>query len=117
MVINMLLQEKINVLSFGWMYELILVMLFAVTVVDAVSIIKCVKGGLEELKEYAELCVKYLKILMCLFAGVFFIIVAVRYTEYDGITRAIHGVIGILLLIDAAVSLYIKIKYRRKTEN
>ena len=116
MVIKMLALEKINLISFGWMYELILVMLFAVTVVDAVSIIKCFRGGREEIKEYAELCVKYLKILMCFFAGIFFIIVAVGYTEYDGATRAIHGVIGVLLLIDAAVSLFIKIKYRRKTE-
>lgn len=108
--------EKINVLSFGWMYEIILVLLFGVTVVDAVSIIRCFKGGLEEIKEYAELCVKYLKILMCIFAGVFFVIVAVSYTEYDNITRAIHGILGGLLLIDAAVSLFIKIKYRRRTE-
>ena len=65
----MFFAEKIDVLGFGWMYEAILVMLFLVSAVDAVSIVKSLKSGGEELKEYAQLCIKYLKILMCIFAG------------------------------------------------
>ena len=84
--------------------------------VDAVSIVKSLKSGGEELKEYAQLCIKYLKILMCIFAGGFFLLIAATYTEYDTATRAIHGVLGVLLLLDAAVSLWLELKYRRKAE-
>ena len=80
------------------------------------SIVKSLKSGGEELKEYAQLCIKYLKILMCIFAGGFFLLIAATYTEYDTATRAIHGVLGVLLLLDAAVSLWLKLKYRRKAE-
>lgn len=112
----MFFAEKIDVLGFGWMYEAILVMLFLVSAVDAVSIVKSLKSGGKELKEYAQLCIKYLKILMCIFAGGFFLLIAATYTEYDTATRAIHGVLGVLLLLDAAVSLWLKLKYRRKAE-
>ena len=112
----MLFAERIDVLNFGWMYEAILVMLFLVVAVDGVSIVKSLRAGGENLKDYAQLCVKYLKILMCIFAGGFFVFIAAAYTEYDAATRGIHGVLGVLLLIDAAVSLWLKIKYRRKAE-
>ena len=103
---------KIDIFSFGFAYELILFMLFAVFVVDCVSIIKCLRSGKEEIKEYAKLCIKYLKIIMCVCAGVFFLIVAFTY-GYDFATSLIHAVLGFMMLTDAAVCLIIKLKYRK----
>lgn len=106
--------DKIDIFSYGWAYELILFLLAAGFVIDLVSIIKTLRGSLEDKKEYAELCVKYLKILMYIFAGAFFIIIALTY-GLDPASSAIHGVLGVLLLLDAAVSLFIKLKYGKKS--
>ena len=103
---------KIDIFSFGFAYELILFMLFAVFVVDCVSIIKCLRSGKEEIKEYAKLCIKYLKIIMCVCAGGFFLIVAFTY-GYDFATSLIHAMLGFMMLTDAAVCLIIKLKYRK----
>lgn len=105
--------ENVDVLGFGWWYEIILVLLTLVVVVDAVSIMKTMSGDYEDKREYAELCVKYLKMLMCVMAGGFFLLVAFTY-GYDAVTSWIHGVLGGLLIIDAAVSLIIKLRYGRK---
>lgn len=102
--------EKVDVLSFGWGYELILFCLAAVVVVDAVSIVKTLSGDYEDKREYAQLCIKYLKILMCVMAGAFFLIVALTY-GYDSATSLIHGILGGLLIVDAAVCLVIKLRY------
>lgn len=108
--------DKIDIFGMGWIYEAILFMLALVFFVDAFSIIRCIRCGHEEITEYAQLCVKYLKIVMCLFAAFYFLFVAVTYTEYDGATRGIHGALGVMMLIDAVVCLILKIKYRRKQE-
>ncbi len=105
--------EKIDIYSYGWAYEVILAMLFIVLVIDTVSIIKSLRGGREDIKEYADLCIKYLKILMYLFAGGYCLYVCITY-GLDPASAAIHGILGGLLLIDAAVSLVLKIKYGRK---
>lgn len=105
--------EKVDLLGFGWAYELILFMLSAVVVVDAVSIAKTMSGDYEEKREYAQLCIKYLKILMCAMAGGFFLIVALTY-GYDRVTSLIHGILGGLLIIDAAVCFVIKLRYGGK---
>lgn len=107
------MMEKVDIFSVGWGYDLILFMLFAVFAVDAVSIVSCLRKGKEDITEYAELCVKYLKILMCAFAGVFFLIVAFTY-GYDFATTLIHIVMGVLMLIDAIVCLVLKIRFTRK---
>ena len=103
--------EKLDIYSFGWAYELILGLLAIGVIIDAVSIIRCIKAGREDIKEYAELCIKYLKILMQLAASVFFLIVTFTY-GLDPASAAIHGILAVLLIIDAVVSLVIKIKYR-----
>ena len=105
--------ENVDVVSFGWWYEIILVMLSLVVIVDGVSIIKTMSGELEDNREYAELCVKYLKLLMCVMAGGFFLLVAFTY-GYDTVTSAIHGILGGLLILDALVSLVIKLIYGRR---
>lgn len=105
--------NQIDIFSFGWAYELILLALFIVFVVDSVSIIVCLKKGQEDIKEYAELCVKYLKILMCFFAGIFLLIVAFTY-GYDFTTSLIHCIIGCTTLIDAVACLIIKLRFGRK---
>ena len=107
--------EKIDLLGYGWAYEIILVLLFGCVVVDSVGIVKCIKGEKEDRKEYAELCIKYLKILFQIAAGAFFLFVCFTY-GYEPATSAIHGILGALLIADAVVCLYIKIKYRRKKE-
>lgn len=105
----------VDPVSYGWAYDVVLFMLFLVAAADAISMVKCFKSGEGELREYAHLCVKYLKIIMLLTAGVFFVYVCAAYTSYDGITRAIHGILGVMLLVDAAAGLILKIKYRRRT--
>lgn len=108
--------DNIDLLEFGWQYELIIFMLTVVVAVDAVGIIRSLKAGIGEMKEYAQLCIKYLKIIMTLFAGAFFIYAGAVNVQYDMATRVIHFVLGALLLADTAVCLFIKIKYRRVTE-
>ena len=107
--------DKIDIFSYGRIYDAILLMLFVVAAVDCFGIIRSIKEGKEELAEYAALCVKYLKIAMLLFAGGFFLIVAFTY-GYDITTTVIHGFMGFLLIADAVVSLIIKIKYSRRYE-
>ena len=107
--------NKIDIFSYGWIYDAVLLMLFIVAAVDCVGIIRSIKEGKEELAEYAALCVKYLKVAMLLFAGGFFLIVAFTY-GYDPATTLIHGIMGFLLIADAVVSLVIKIKYSRRYE-
>ncbi len=105
--------KKIDIFEFGWAYEIILFMLAAVFIIDCVGIIGSFRSGEEEIREYAELCVKYLKIIMYFMAGTFFLIVAFSY-GYDLTTSLIHGILGGLLIADGAVSLIIKLKYRQK---
>lgn len=105
--------ENVDVVSFGWWYEIILVLLSLVVIVDSVSIIKTMSGELEDKREYAELCVKYLKLLMCVMAGGFFLLIAFTY-GYDTVTSVIHGILGGLLILDALVSLVIKLIYGRR---
>lgn len=105
--------ENVDVVSYGWWYEIILVLLSLVVIVDSVSIFKTMSGGLEDKREYAELCVKYLKILMCVAAGGFFLLVALTY-GYDRLTSAIHGILGSMLILDALASLVIKLIYGRR---
>lgn len=107
--------NKIDIFSFGWMYDVVLTLLFVVAAIDFVGIIRSIKEGKEELTEYATLCVKYLKIAMLLFAGVFFLLVAFTY-GYDFATTLIHGVMGFLLVADAIASLVIKLKFKRRYE-
>lgn len=106
--------EKTDILSYGVIYDIILGLLAVCFAVDAVSIVRCVKAGEEELREYAKLCVKYLTIVMKTFAGVFYLIVAFTY-GLETASAAIHGVLGVLLLADGAVSLFIKLKYGRRS--
>lgn len=107
--------NRIDIFSYGWIYDAILFMLFAVAAIDLVGIIRSIKAGSEELAEYAALCVKYLKVAMLLFAGGFFLIVAFTY-GYDAATTIIHGIMGFLLIADAVVSLVIKLKYQKRYE-
>ena len=107
--------NKIDIFSYGWIYDAVLLMLFAVTVTDAIGMIGSIRSGKEALAEYAALCVKYLKVIMLLFAGSFFLLVAFTY-GYDLATTAIHAVLGFLVLADAAASLVIKVKYARHYE-
>lgn len=105
--------EKIDVFSLGWPYEVILFALFLCVVVDAVGIVKSLRAGGEDIKEYADLCVKYLKLLFQLAAGVFFIYICIT-SGMEPASAAIHGVLGGALLLDAAVCLYIKLRYGKK---
>jgi hypothetical protein len=107
--------SKIDIFSYGWIYDAILLMLFAVAALDCVGIAKSIRDGREALTEYASLCVKYLKIAMLFFAGGFFLVVAFTY-GYDTATTLIHGAMGILLIADAAASLVIKLKYSKRYE-
>jgi hypothetical protein len=107
--------NKIDIFSYGWIYDAVLLMLFAVAALDCVGIVRSIRDGKEALAEYAALCVKYLKIVMLLFAGGFFLLVAFTY-GYDTATTLIHGVMGVLLIADAVVSLVIKVKYSRRYE-
>lgn len=104
--------DQIDIFSYGWAYEVILLLLAGSFAIDAVSIVKCFRGGKEEIKEYAKLIIKYLKIFMYIFAGGFLIYVAFTY-GLEPASAAIHGVLGILLETDAAVCLFIKLKYGR----
>lgn len=108
--------NKIDIFSYGWIYDAILAMLFIVAAIDFFGIIKSIKAGGEELAEYAALCVKYLKIAMLLFAGGFFLLVAFTY-GYDTATTLIHGFMGFLLIADAVISLVIKLKYTKRYVN
>lgn len=104
---------EFDIFEMGGGYELIMFMLFAVFVVDTVSIVKCLRGGKEEITEYAELCIKYLKILLCLVAGAFFMYVAL-IKGYDAATTGIHAALGIMMLADAFVCLILKIRFTKK---
>ena len=104
---------EFDIFEMGWAYEVIMFMLFLVFVVDAVSIVKCLKSGKEEITEYAELCVKYLKILLCIAAGAFFMYVALT-KGYDAVTSGIHAALGIMMLADAFVCLILKIRFTRR---
>lgn len=106
--------ERVDIFSYGWAYEVILLLLAGSVVIDAVSIVKCFKNGMADVKEYAELIIKYLKILMYIFAGGFMLLVAFTY-GLEPASAAIHGILGFLLLIDAAVCLWMKLKYGRKS--
>ncbi len=105
--------NKIDIFSYGWIYDAILAMLFIVAVIDFIGIIGSIKAGGEELSEYAALCVKYLKVFMLLFAGGFFLIVAFTY-GYDTATTLIHGFMGFLLIADAVASLVIKLRFSKR---
>ncbi|MBQ5332392.1 MAG: hypothetical protein J6K92_03915 [Oscillospiraceae bacterium] len=108
--------NKIDIFSYGWIYDAILAMLFIVAAIDFFGIIRSIRAGGEELSEYAALCVKYLKIAMLIFAGGFFLIVAFTY-GYDTATTLIHGFMGFLLIADAIVSLVIKLKFSKRYVN
>ncbi|MCI7767742.1 MAG: hypothetical protein MSJ26_07185 [Oscillospiraceae bacterium] len=105
--------NKIDIFSYGWIYDAILTMLFIVAAIDFFGIIRSIRAGGEELAEYAALCVKYLKIAMLLFAGGFFLLVTFTY-GYDTATTVIHGFMGFLLIADAIISLVIKLKYTKR---
>lgn len=105
--------NKVDVFDFGFGYELILILMTGVFIVDAVSIVKSLKGGYEDIREYAQLCVKYFKILLTAFAAWFFLTVAFTY-GYDSVTSAIHGVLGVMMIIDTVACLVVKLRYGRK---
>ncbi len=105
--------NKIDIFSYGWIYDVMLGLLAVGVVIDAFSIVKCLKAGKEDIQEYAQLCIKYLKLILYFAAGVFFLIICFTY-GLDTVTSAIHGVLGAMLLIDGIVSLIIKLKYTVK---
>ncbi len=105
--------EKIDIFEYGWTYEIILGLLSFSVIVDAVSIIKSFMGDIEDIKEYADLFIKYFKLIMYVFAGGFFIYVAAFYGLEPG-SAAVHWILGILLIVDAVVCLVIKLKYGKK---
>lgn len=106
--------DKVDIFGYGWTYEIILGLLAFSFIIDAVSIVKSFRGGLEDIKEYAELFVKYLKILMHLFAGGFFIYVGLTY-GLDAGSTAVHLILGALLIADAIVCMYIKLRYGKRS--
>ncbi|MBQ5310997.1 MAG: hypothetical protein ILP19_03020 [Oscillospiraceae bacterium] len=100
-----------DIFSFGYIYDAILFMLFLSPLIDLVGIVKIMRSSVAERKEYAEEIVRWLKLVMYLFAGGYCFYIAIA-GGYSAVTAAIHIVIGLLLYISMGLLLYIKIKYR-----
>ncbi|MBP0954654.1 MAG: hypothetical protein J6M90_03300 [Oscillospiraceae bacterium] len=103
---------QIDFFEYGIIYDIILFMLFAVGVFDIIFMIVTARRDIEEKKEYAQLIVKWLGILLKAAAAVYCFIVTFTY-DVDLTTKLIHAGIGALLTVDTVFSLYYKIKYGR----
>ena len=101
-----------SIFDFGYIYDIILLMLFISGCVDIYGLAKVVKGSAEDKKEYAEEIIRWFKLVMYVFAGGWCIYLC-TLGQYDMATCGIHIGIAVLLAVDLCLSLYIKIRYRR----
>lgn len=99
--------------QYGWPYTLMLVFLFASVFMDSVAFWKCRTMSGKELSEYATSFIKIYKIIVYLvFVAVFIFTMVTREMVLRDIL--IHSILGILLIMDCAISIYIKTKYKVK---
>ena len=97
--------------EFGAAYIVFMVLVGVVFVMDAVVIVNVLTKRKKELTDYAEFMIKFTKIIMLAAIGAYFIL----QTLDDGLLYSVKVfkiVIGVMAVLDAAASLFVKLKFR-----
>ena len=101
-----------SIFDFGLIYDIILLLLFIAVAIDTVGLIKFIPMPLSDKKEYTEDVVQPLKLIMYTAAAAYCIYITVT-GGYDSVTNGIHIFMAAILIADAAIWTFIKIKYRK----
>lgn len=97
--------------EFGAAYIVFMVLVVVVFFMDAFVIVNVLTKRKKDLTDYAEFMIKFTKIIMLAAIGAYFIL----QTLDDQIlysVKVLHIVIGVMALLDAAASLFVKLKFR-----
>lgn len=104
--------NDMNIFSYGYIYDIVLLLLVLSSVIDLYGLIRLMKATAEDKKEYAEEVIRWFKLVMYVFAAGWCIYLC-TLGQYDMATCAVHIGIAVLLIADLALSLYVKIRYGR----
>lgn len=99
--------------EFGAAYMVGMALVVIVAVIDVISDVHCFKKHPEDIHDYAEVMIKYSKIIVIALLGVYFILQTFDSRIIPSV-RALHIIIGVIAVADSAVSLFIKLKFSRK---
>lgn len=102
---------KYSIFDFGIIYDIILLMLFAATVIDLIGLKKFIGMSEQEKREYNEELVNPLKLVMYAAAAAY-CIYFILTQGYDAVTNGIHLFIAVMLIVDTVIYTVIKIRYR-----
>ncbi len=97
--------------EFGAAYIVFMVLVVVVFFMDTFVIINVLTKRKKELTDYAEFMIKFTKIIMLAAIGAYFILQTLDNQLLYGV-KVLHIVIGIMALLDAAASLFVKLKFR-----
>lgn len=99
--------------EFGTAYMVGMALVIIVAVIDVISAVHCFKKHPEDLHDYAEVMIKYGKIIVIAMLGVYFILQTFDSRILPSV-KALHIAIGVIAIADSAAGLFIKLKFSRK---
>lgn len=98
--------------EFGAAYIVAMALVAVIAVIDAVSVIHCLTKHREDLHDYAEVMIKYTKIIVIALMGVYFILQTLDDKILTSV-KILHIAVGIIAVADSAVCFYVKRKFSR----
>lgn len=99
--------------DYGWGYIVFLVLITAGLLLNVFSSVRVLKKGGADLRDYADVFLKYTTIVFMFLIGAWCIFNAIT-PDYDAVTVGIHAVLGALLIADGIFTLVIKLRYKSK---
>ncbi len=97
----------------GTVYFILIIMLFLCVLFDGFCYLRVFAAKTEDSWEYCRYGIKKLKLVLYCFFGIIMLFIGFA-AELSGYVRAVHYIIGILLIADAVSGFILKSKFGRK---
>ena len=101
--------------DYGWLYIVFLALIVGGVVLNVISTVRVLKKGGGELRDYADVFIKYMTIAFMFIIGAWCIINVIT-PDYDIVTVLVHLIIGLAVIGDGIFSLIVKLKYKTKSQ-